>query len=95
MILNASEPIKSELFWRCAAKLDTVEHSDAGVDFLRRLVDYGCEFNLPSYPFGVEDEDVSAFIHDIERTLFQLSGERLRRLAGIEDSGNDSERRKI
>lgn len=95
VIVNASEPIKSELFWRCAAKLDTVEHSDAVVDFLRRLVDHGCEFNLPSYPFGVEDEDVSGFIHDIERTLFQLSGERLKRLAGIEDSGNDSERRKI
>lgn len=95
VIVNASEPIKSELFWRCTAKLDTIEHSDAVVDFLRGLVDYGCEFNLPSYPFGVDDEDVSGFIHEIERTLFQLSGERLKRLAGIEDSGNDSERRKI
>ena len=94
VIANACEPIKSELFWRCAAKLDGMEQCNALEDFLRCLVDHGCELNLPSYPFGKE-EDTSTFIHDVEHRLFQLQGERLKRLAGIEDSGSDSGRRKI
>lgn len=94
VIANACEPIKSELFWRCAAKLDGMEQRDVLEDFLRCLVDHGCELNLPSYPFG-EEKDTSTFIHDVEHRLFQLQGERLKRLAGIEDSGTDSGRRKI
>lgn len=96
VIANACEPIKSELFWRCAAKLDGMEQCNALEDFLRCLVDHGFELNLPSYPFGKEkDTDTSTFIHDVEHRLFQLQGERLKRLAGIDDSGTDSERRKI
>lgn len=97
VIVPAQEPVKSELFWRAVATLHTLETTDAVVHFLRSLVEHGCDFNLPSYPLGGENNDANSFIHEVEHTLFQLKGERLKRLAGIEGSGSESEseRRKI
>lgn len=92
VMAQAYDPVKSELFWRCAATLDATDATDT---FLRGLVDQGFDFHRPSYPFGLTDDDSGEFINHIEHRLFQLQGERLKRLAGIEDSGNDSERRKI
>jgi len=96
IVVHAHEPIKSQLFWRCVGRLDCIEDNNDEVNtFLRAVVDEGCEVNPPSYPLAYKNDDSNAFIHDIEQQMAQLQGHRLKRLAGIEDSGSDSGRRKM
>lgn len=96
LVVRAHETIKSQLFWRCVGRLDCIEDNDEEVTrFLRTVVDQGCNIHLPEYPIAYKSDNVSGFVHDIEQRMSQLKSERLKRLAGIEDAGNDSGRRKI